>query len=152
MKPADATFIISGGCSGLGLETARELHRAGANVLLLDLHPGLDEDVVKRFGADRAKFVQTDVTDTSSIQAAVTSGADWIKQTGKRFGGVVAAAGVGLPSKVRLRDDPRSLTGESPSDSLRRIIRYSDLRCTITIPSGTLKYRLRPERESPRNT
>lgn len=103
MKPADATFIISGGCSGLGLETARELHRAGANVLLLDLHPGLDEDVVKQFGADRAKFVQTDVTDTSSVQAAVASGADWIKQTGKRFGGVVAAAGVGLPSKVRYR-------------------------------------------------
>ncbi|KAF9885267.1 hypothetical protein FE257_013065 [Aspergillus nanangensis] len=100
MKPKDTTFIISGGVSGLGFETARQLHDAGAYVLLLDMNAELGAEVIKTLGSQRAKFVETDVTETSSIQAAIDAGVDWVKTTGKPFGGIVAAAGVGLPAKL----------------------------------------------------
>lgn len=100
MKPQNATFIISGGCSGLGLETARDLHKAGAYLLLLDVNSEAGSNAIKEFGEEKAKFVQTDVTDTSSIQAALDAGIKWIKATGKPIAGVIAAAGVALPGKV----------------------------------------------------
>lgn len=99
MKLEGTTFVISGGSSGLGLETARSLHRAGAYVLLLDLDSNSGDAIVKELGA-RAKFIKTDVTDTASIKKAVSAGVEWTKETGKPFGGVVAAAGVAFPAKV----------------------------------------------------
>jgi NAD(P)-dependent dehydrogenase (short-subunit alcohol dehydrogenase family) len=99
MKPESRTFIISGGCSGLGLATARDLHGAGAYVSLLDLNSDAGAELVKELGA-RARFFETDVSDTASVEAAVSGTAAWIKETGKDLGGVVAAAGVGGAQKV----------------------------------------------------
>jgi 3-hydroxyacyl-CoA dehydrogenase / 3-hydroxy-2-methylbutyryl-CoA dehydrogenase len=99
MKPEGLTFVVSGGCSGLGLATARDLHRAGAYVMLLDLNASAGESVVQELG-ESSKFAETDVSDTSSIENAVNATIEWIKQTGKPLGGVVAAAGVGMPAKV----------------------------------------------------
>jgi NAD(P)-dependent dehydrogenase (short-subunit alcohol dehydrogenase family) len=99
MKPEGRTFIISGGCSGLGLATARDLHSAGAYVSLFDLNEDAGEEVVKELG-DRAKFFECDVSETDSVQKAIDGTAAWIKQTGKHLGGVVAAAGVGAAQKV----------------------------------------------------
>ncbi|KFY90853.1 hypothetical protein V500_04923 [Pseudogymnoascus sp. VKM F-4518 (FW-2643)] len=99
MKPRDYTFIISGGCSGLGLASARELHSAGAYVSLLDLDVESGQSIVKELG-DRAKFFKTDVVDTSSIVKAIEGTVKWTKQTGKPFAGVLAAAGVAAPAKI----------------------------------------------------
>jgi len=101
MKPANRTFIISGGCSGLGLATAQDLHAAGAYISLLDINEEAGERTVKELG-ERAKFFEVDVRDTESISKAVEGTVEWVKQTGKEIGGVVAAAGVGLPAKVIL--------------------------------------------------
>jgi 3-hydroxyacyl-CoA dehydrogenase / 3-hydroxy-2-methylbutyryl-CoA dehydrogenase len=102
MKPAGRTFIISGGCSGLGLATARDLHRAGAYVALLDVNADAGDAAIKELGEARAKFLQADVTETASLEAAVQSTVEWIQRTGAVLGGVVAAAGVALPAKVGL--------------------------------------------------
>jgi NAD(P)-dependent dehydrogenase (short-subunit alcohol dehydrogenase family) len=99
MKPNDRTFIISGGCSGLGLATARDLHAAGAYVSLLDLNDEAGDEIVKELGS-RAKFFECDVSETQSVQTAVDGTAKWITETGKAMGGVVAAAGVGAAQKV----------------------------------------------------
>jgi len=99
MKPSGRTFIISGGCSGLGLATARDLHASGAYVSLLDLNAGAGEKIVQELG-ERSKFFETDVSDTSSVEAAVNGSIDWVKQTGKEVGGVIAAAGVGGGAKI----------------------------------------------------
>jgi NAD(P)-dependent dehydrogenase (short-subunit alcohol dehydrogenase family) len=99
MKPENRTFIISGGCSGLGLATARDLHGAGGYVSLLDLNADAGAELVKEFGS-RARFFETDVASTDSVEKAVNGTADWIRQTGKELGGVVAAAGVGAAQKV----------------------------------------------------
>ena len=99
MKPANRTFVISGGCSGLGLATAQDLHAAGAYISLLDINAEAGERTVKEFG-ERAKFFEVDVRNTESISKAVEGTMEWVKQTGREIGGVVAAAGVGLPAKV----------------------------------------------------
>jgi hypothetical protein len=46
MKPINRTFIISGGCSGLGLATARDLYEAGAYISLLDLNADAGAELV----------------------------------------------------------------------------------------------------------
>lgn len=99
MKIADRTYIISGGASGLGLATARDLHSQGAYVALLDLNSESGTEIATSLG-ERAKFFETDVSDTDSIADAVQGSIAWVKQTGKDIGGVVAAAGVGLPGLI----------------------------------------------------
>lgn len=100
MKPENKTFVISGGCSGLGLATAVDLHKAGAYVSLLDLNAEAGERVVKQLGPERARFFETDVSKTESVEAAVDGTVAWMKDTGAPMAGVLAAAGVGLPAKV----------------------------------------------------
>ncbi|KAF2177697.1 3-hydroxyacyl-CoA dehydrogenase type-2 [Zopfia rhizophila CBS 207.26] len=99
MKPVNRTFIISGGASGLGLATARDLHRAGAYVSLLDLNSDSGSKIVQELG-ERAKFFETDVSNSESIEKAIKGTVEWVKQTGKEIGGVVAGAGVGLPGLI----------------------------------------------------
>ncbi|KAI4923762.1 uncharacterized protein J4E92_007736 [Alternaria infectoria] len=99
MKIADRTFLISGGVSGLGLATARALHSAGAYVSLLDLNAENGSRIVSELGS-RAKFFETDVTDTDAIASAVRGTVAWVKETGKDIGGVVAGAGVGMPGLI----------------------------------------------------
>lgn len=99
MKIADRTFIISGGASGLGLATARDLHAHGAYVSLLDLNGDAGAETVSALGS-RAKFFEFDVSDTDSIAKAIEGTVAWVKETGKAIGGVVAGAGVGLPGTI----------------------------------------------------
>lgn len=99
MKIADRTFIISGGASGLGLATARDLHAHGAFVSLLDLNSDAGSKIVSELGS-RAKFFEVDVSDTEAISKAIEGTAAWVKETGKEIGGVVAGAGVGLPGLI----------------------------------------------------
>jgi NAD(P)-dependent dehydrogenase (short-subunit alcohol dehydrogenase family) len=99
MKIADRTFIISGGASGLGLATARNLHAAGAYVSLLDLNASNGTACASELGP-RARFFETDVSSSSSISAAIQGTVAWVQETGKPIGGVVAGAGVGLPGLI----------------------------------------------------
>jgi NAD(P)-dependent dehydrogenase (short-subunit alcohol dehydrogenase family) len=101
MRPENRTFIVSGGCSGLGLATARDLHSAGAYVSLLDLNGDAGARIAKELG-ERAVFFETDVSDTESIKTAIDGTATWVKKTGKAIGGVIAAAGVGAAAKVMM--------------------------------------------------
>lgn len=99
MRPENRTFIISGGCSGLGLATAQDLHSAGAYVSLLDLNGDAGARIAKELG-ERAVFFETDVSDTESIKSAIDGTVAWVNKTGKAIGGVIAAAGVGAAAKV----------------------------------------------------
>lgn len=61
--------LVTGGASGIGAATARELARAGAEVLIADLNL---ESAQKLAGElPRARAVQMDVTQASSIGAAL---------------------------------------------------------------------------------
>lgn len=110
MDLKDAAAIISGGASGLGEATARELAGIGATVVIADLNEERGKALADELGG---VFVRTDVADESSVQAAV----DAAVATGKPLRAVINSAGIGWASRTVNRDG-------SPHDlaSYRKVI------------------------------
>ncbi|RFU81829.1 3-hydroxyacyl- dehydrogenase [Trichoderma arundinaceum] len=100
MKIQDRTFIISGGASGLGKGSAVEIIKAGGYVAILDLSDEETGQALEKELGPAAKFFHCNVLQTESIAKAVQGTVDWVKETGKPLGGVIPAAGVGLPAAV----------------------------------------------------
>ena len=63
--------LVTGGASGIGAATARELTRAGAHVLIADLNLPAAQALAAEL--PNARAVAMDVTDSASIAAAFTS-------------------------------------------------------------------------------
>jgi NAD(P)-dependent dehydrogenase (short-subunit alcohol dehydrogenase family) len=96
------TFLVTGGGSGLGAATARELAEAGGNVVVADL----------REGEGPGRFVETDVREEESVRGAVSAAVD-------EFGGLNGAincAGIGWAELVFGREGPHDL------DRFRRVV------------------------------
>lgn len=70
MKSYDVAAVVSGGASGLGEATTRELAARGAAVTILDLQEEKGRALAEELGG-HTTFVRTDVTDPASVQAAV---------------------------------------------------------------------------------
>ncbi|TEY65931.1 hypothetical protein BOTCAL_0135g00190 [Botryotinia calthae] len=111
MKVEGRTFIVSGGASGLGRACVVDICQAGGYAAVLDMNEELAEELVKEVGGGKVKFFQTDVLETDSITNAVKGALEWVKETGKEVGGVIAAAGVATPAKILDRNlNPFSLS------------------------------------------
>ena len=67
MEIKDAVAVVTGGASGLGLATTKRLLDRGASVVVIDLR---GEEAVDELG-DRAKFVETNVTDEAACPPAL---------------------------------------------------------------------------------
>src|SRR3954471_3886178 len=74
MKNFDVAAVVSGGASGLGEATVRELAARGAAVTILDLQDERGRALAEEIGG-HTTFVRTDVTDEGSVQAAVAEAA-----------------------------------------------------------------------------
>lgn len=104
MQLDNATFIVTGGGSGLGGATARQLTAGGANVVLADINADGGTSLADELG-DRARFVETDVTDEASVANAIDA-------TTSAFGdirGLINCAGVAAATRVVGRDGPHAL-------------------------------------------
>ncbi|MFS8640141.1 MAG: 3-hydroxyacyl-CoA dehydrogenase [Symbiobacteriaceae bacterium] len=111
MELKDATFLVTGGGSGLGAATAELLAESGANVVIADINHEAGQAVAAKIG-QRARFVPTDVTDPESVQQAVRTAVE-------SFGGLHGAincAGIAIAEKVLGRNGPHDL------DRFRRVI------------------------------
>jgi NAD(P)-dependent dehydrogenase (short-subunit alcohol dehydrogenase family) len=89
--------IVSGGASGLGEATARELAKAGSKVVIADLNADRGEEIAKETGG---VFVRTDVSDAADVQAAVDAAAS----AGPPLRVVVNCAGIGWAQRTVGRD------------------------------------------------
>lgn len=72
------TAIITGAGQGIGLAYAHRFCDEGANVVVAEIDPGRAESAMASltgagYGEDRARFVQTDISDEASAQACVTA-------------------------------------------------------------------------------
>jgi len=65
-----ASAVVTGGASGLGLATARQLAARGACVVIVDLPTSAGAEVARELG-DRARFAAADVTDEAAVNAAL---------------------------------------------------------------------------------
>ena len=104
MRIEDATFLITGGASGLGAATVRDLHGHGANVVIGDLAVEPGAALAAELGA-RATFVRLDVADEAAAQAAI----DHARATFGALRGLVNCAGIGPACKVLGKDGPHPL-------------------------------------------
>ncbi|MDF1734766.1 MAG: 3-hydroxyacyl-CoA dehydrogenase [Minwuia sp.] len=101
--------VITGGASGLGEATARELASAGAKVAILDLNEDLGQKMAKELGG---VFAKCNVADEASVLAAF--------ETAKAAHGpariLVNCAGIGIAAKTTSKGEPHAL------DMFQRVI------------------------------
>ena len=81
--------IVTGGASGLGEATSRELADHGVTVIILDMNADKGEAVAKEVGG---AFVQADVTDTDQVQAAVDAATEAVRAERDRIAGLAPVA------------------------------------------------------------
>ncbi len=114
--------VVTGGASGLGNATARFLAASGAQIVLLDRDTARGTEQAAEIGAG---FLECDVTDEGSVQAALSAAAD-------HMGGLTAAincAGIATAEKTLGRNGPHGL------DSWKRTI---DINLTGSFNVGRL--------------
>ncbi len=95
MEIRGSTAVVTGGGSGLGEATARELALRGARVLILDLERSKGAEVAKSLGP-AALFAAADVTDEARVAAAL----DRAQAELGPLSAVVSCAGIGTPGRV----------------------------------------------------
>ncbi len=104
MKIAGTVALVTGGASGLGAATVRELVAAGGKVMIVD-RPQSDGAALAKELGDAVDFAGADVTSEAEVAAAV-------EQTVTRFGTVhinVNCAGTGAAMKTTSRGGPMPL-------------------------------------------
>ena len=104
MELANKGVLVSGGASGLGAACVRLLSQCGAKVVIADMNSETGNALAKELG-DSALFVQTNVVEEGSVQAAVQAAVN-------SFGGlhvVINCAGIGAAERVVGKNGPASL-------------------------------------------
>ncbi|RCV50940.1 SDR family oxidoreductase [Marinitenerispora sediminis] len=89
--------LVSGGASGLGEATVRELAAAGATVVVADLNSERGTALAEEVGG---VFVRTDVADEGQVEAAVRAA----EETGRPLRAAVSCAGVAWAARTVGRD------------------------------------------------
>ncbi|MBL0917791.1 MAG: SDR family NAD(P)-dependent oxidoreductase [Hydrogenophaga sp.] len=110
MKIEGQAALVTGGGSGLGEATARELARLGAKVAVLDVNLEGAQRVAKDIGGIGLKC---DVTDTASVQAAIDAAA--AAHGPARI--LMNIAGIGTAKRVVQKDG-----SAAPLDDFARVI------------------------------
>ncbi|ACV58483.1 3-hydroxyacyl-CoA dehydrogenase [Alicyclobacillus acidocaldarius] len=111
MKLEGATFIVTGGGSGLGEATARAFAEAGARVAILDVQEERGKRVAEEIGG---QFFRVDVTDEDAVRAAVDEAAE-----GGVLRGAVNCAGIATAEKILSKRGVHSL------ESFARVIQVN---------------------------
>ena len=101
--------IITGAASGLGEATARHFRARGAQVTMLDRDAARGRAVADEIGA---QFIETDVTDEPSVQAAVAAA----REAMGRITAAINCAGIATGARTLGRDGPH------PLDAFRRTL------------------------------
>ncbi len=95
MKTQGKVFVITGGASGLGAASARQLTGQGAQVILVDMNQDAGEQMVQELGP-KAQFVKLDVTDETAVQQLFIN----ISQQFGALHGLINCAGIAPSAKI----------------------------------------------------
>ncbi|UJL45507.1 3-hydroxyacyl-CoA dehydrogenase [Virgibacillus sp. NKC19-16] len=95
MKIEDHVIVVTGGSSGLGEATVRNAVSKGAKAIILDMAEEKGERLVDELG-EAIYFIKTDVTDASSVQAALDQAVNKFVS----IHAVVNCAGVAIAEKT----------------------------------------------------
>ncbi len=109
MKLDGAAAVVTGGASGLGGATARELASAGAKVTVFDLNEDLGNKMAEEIGG---AFVKCNVADEDSTVAAFKAASE----THGPCRILINCAGIGAATKATSKGEPH------PLDVFKRVI------------------------------
>lgn len=112
MNIKDKVAIVTGGASGLGEATVRNLIAHGAKVAILDLNMDRGKNLMNELGKDHVIFDKTDVTSESQVKEVIA-------RTLKTFGQIdicVNCAGIGAGIKTVGKE------GAHPLDAFKKVI------------------------------
>nr|WP_218649155.1 3-hydroxyacyl-CoA dehydrogenase [Pseudomonas taiwanensis] len=115
--------MVTGGSSGLGLATARELVGQGGKVVLVDINADAGNARAEELGAN-ARFVKADITREEDARAAVAAAVE-------AFGGLhglVNCAGVAPAEKVIGRNGAHGLDSFARTISINLVGSFNMLR------------------------
>jgi NAD(P)-dependent dehydrogenase (short-subunit alcohol dehydrogenase family) len=122
MKKEGSVALVTGGASGLGEATVRDLVASGAKAAILDFAEENGARLATELG-ENVIFCKTDVTEEASVQAAVD-------KTMETFGSIdiaVNCAGVGSPGKLMGKK------GLLPMEKFNRVVNINLLGTVIVI-------------------
>ena len=114
MDLSTARAVVSGGASGLGYASAKRVIDAGGHAVLLDVNGEQGEASAASLG-ERAKFIQTDVSNEKAVRAAIEAAKEFM-------GGITLAvncAGVANAGRALGREGPW------PAENFERVIRIN---------------------------
>ncbi len=106
MNITNKVAIVTGGASGLGEGTVRNLVDKGAKVLILDLNRNRGKAIVEELGKNRVLFDKTDVTSESQVKEALARAI-------REFGTIdicINCAGIGIAQKTVHKEGAHDLT------------------------------------------
>jgi len=132
MQLDQSVFFISGGASGLGAAAARHIVVAGGYVLIADINDEAGTALAKELGA-RARYAHTDVTNESSVQAAL---AEAVNGWG-RINGLLCCAGIAPGMKVLSKEGPHSLEVFERAIRINLIGTFNCIRLAAAIMQNT---------------
>ena len=104
MQIKGKSAIVTGGASGLGAATVRQLHSAGARVCIADLNQEAGTNLASELGP-QVMFIKTDVGSKSSMEQTVNAA---VEQHGALHL-LVNCAGIALAEKVLSKEQPHDL-------------------------------------------
>ncbi|AZG45467.1 SDR family oxidoreductase [Gordonia insulae] len=99
MITSDSVAIVTGGAGGLGEAVSRRLHASGNFVVVADLADERASQLSDELGA-RVRYVRTDVTDSTSVEACIAAAADF----GELRHVVISHGGFGVAERIVSRD------------------------------------------------
>jgi NAD(P)-dependent dehydrogenase (short-subunit alcohol dehydrogenase family) len=123
MQFSNHTFLIAGGGSGLGAATAKLFAAQGANIVIADINRDGGEATANAIGGN-AKFIETNVTDEASVQAAVAL----CQSAFSSIHGAVNCAGVAPGERVVGKTGAHSLANFSRTVSINLIGTFNVIR------------------------
>ena len=92
--------VVTGGGSGLGRAAAQALVDGGATVVIIDMNAQACAKAVAELGAEKAHFIQLDVSNGPEVEAAFNK----IKADYGRVDICVSCAGIGIAAKTINRE------------------------------------------------
>jgi NAD(P)-dependent dehydrogenase (short-subunit alcohol dehydrogenase family) len=119
----NSVFLVTGGSSGLGLASARELVGQGGKVVLVDINADAGNARAEELGAN-ARFVKADITREEDARAAVAVAVE-------AFGGLhglVNCAGVAPAEKIIGRNGAHGLDSFARTISINLVGSFNMLR------------------------
>jgi 3-hydroxyacyl-CoA dehydrogenase / 3-hydroxy-2-methylbutyryl-CoA dehydrogenase len=123
MKVSESIAIVTGGASGLGEATVRQIIKAGGKAAILDVSDERGKLLADELG-ERSMFVRTDVTSEEDVSRAIHKA----QESFNTINTVVNCAGIGIASKMISRQGIHSLDTFSKVISINLIGTFNVIR------------------------